>query len=54
MLEKLFKTPYIEDWSGRKIQIGVESVKAFGDVVDASEFGSFFRAKKGGEMRGLR
>lgn len=35
MLAKLFKTPYIEDWSGRKIQIGVESVKAFGDVVDA-------------------
>jgi hypothetical protein len=34
-LEKLFKTPYIEDWAGRKIEIGVESVKAFGDVVDA-------------------
>jgi len=34
-LEKLFKTPYIEEWSGKKIQIGVESVKAFGDVVDA-------------------
>lgn len=35
MLEKLFKSKYIEDWAGRKIQIGVESVKAFGDVVDA-------------------
>lgn len=34
-LEKLFKTPYVEDWSGRKVSIGVESVKAFGDVVDA-------------------
>jgi hypothetical protein len=34
-LEKLFKTPYPEDWGGRKIEIGVESVKAFGDVVDA-------------------
>jgi hypothetical protein len=34
-LEKLFKTPYVEDWANRKITIGVESVKAFGDVVDA-------------------
>lgn len=34
-LEKLFKTPYIEDWAGRRISVGVESVKAFGDVVDA-------------------
>ncbi|MHC1696427.1 MAG: hypothetical protein AB9835_14410 [Eubacteriales bacterium] len=34
-LEKLFHTKYIEDWAGRKIQIGVEQVKAFGDVVDA-------------------
>jgi len=35
MLEKLFKTPYVEDWANRRITIGVESVKAFGDVVDA-------------------
>lgn len=34
-MEKLFKTPYIENWAGRKIQIGVESVRAFGEVVDA-------------------
>ena len=34
-IQKLFRTPYIEEWAGRKIQIGVESVKAFGDVVDA-------------------
>ena len=34
-LEKLFKSKYIEDWSDKKIQIGVEKVKAFGDVVDA-------------------
>jgi len=34
-LEKLFHTPYVEDWSNRKIKIGVDSVKAFGDVVDA-------------------
>lgn len=35
MLEKLYKSKYIEDWSGKKIQIGVEKIKAFGDVVDA-------------------
>lgn len=34
-IEKLYKTPYIEDWAGRKIQIYSASVKAFGDVVDA-------------------
>ena len=34
-LEKLFKTPYVEDWSTRRITIGVERIKAFGDVVDA-------------------
>jgi hypothetical protein len=34
-LEKLFKTPYIEQWANRRVTIGVESVKAFGDVVDA-------------------
>lgn len=35
MLEKLTKSKYIEDWADRKIQIGVEKVRAFGDVVDA-------------------
>ena len=35
MIEKLLKTPYIEEWSGKKIQIGVEKVKAFGEIVDA-------------------
>lgn len=35
MIQKLLKTPYIEDWSGHKVQIGIEKVKAFGEVVDA-------------------
>lgn len=35
MIAKLLNTPYIEDWSGHKVQIGSERVKAFGDVVDA-------------------
>ncbi len=34
-ITKLYKTPYIEEWAGKKIQIGVEKVKAFGDVVEA-------------------
>ncbi|MCH5202742.1 MAG: hypothetical protein J1F17_06000 [Oscillospiraceae bacterium] len=34
-ITKLFKTPYIENWTGKQIQIGVEKIKAFGDVVDA-------------------
>lgn len=35
MIAKLYKTNFIEDWVGKKIQIGVEQVKAFGDIVDA-------------------
>jgi len=35
MIAKLYKTPYIEQWAGKQIQIGTEKVKAFGDVVDA-------------------
>lgn len=35
MIAKVLGSPYIEDWSGKKIQLGSERVKAFGDVVDA-------------------
>ena len=41
MISKLLKSPYIEDWSGHKIQIGVEKVKAFGDVVEALRVRNF-------------
>lgn len=34
-IQKLLNTPYIEKWAGHKIQIGIEKVKAFGDVVEA-------------------
>ncbi len=35
-ITKILKTPYIEEWAGRKIQLYVQTgVKAFGDVVDA-------------------
>lgn len=33
-ITKLYKTPYIEEWAGKKIQIGIEKVKAFGDIVE--------------------
>lgn len=35
MINKLYKTPYIEEWQGRAIQLYVAQVKAFGEVVDA-------------------
>lgn len=35
MITKLYKTPFIEEWTGKKIQVGIEKVKAFGDIVDA-------------------
>ena len=34
-LEKATGTPFIEKWVGHRIKIGVEKVKAFGDVFDA-------------------
>ena len=36
IIEKLYKTPYLEEWKGKKVTIYVESnIKAFGDLVDA-------------------
>jgi hypothetical protein len=47
MITKLLKTPYIERWAGRKIQIYVENgVKAFGDVVDALRIRPFLPVEK--------
>lgn len=34
-IQKLYKTPYIEEWQGRKIQLYIEKVRAFGEIVDA-------------------
>ena len=34
-IEKLMKTPMIEEWHGKRITIGSEKVKAFGEIVDA-------------------
>lgn len=34
-ISKLLKTPYIEQWAGHRIQIGMEKVRAFGEIVEA-------------------
>jgi hypothetical protein len=34
-IQKLYKTPFIEEWDGRKIQIFVDVVSAFGEKVEA-------------------
>lgn len=34
-LTKVFGTPYIEQWKGKRIIIFADKVKAFGDLVDA-------------------
>lgn len=35
VITKVADTPYIEEWVGKRIVMGVEKVRAFGDVVDA-------------------
>ena len=46
-ITKLLKTPYIEQWSGRKIQLFVEcGIKAFGDIVDAIRVRPFLPVEK--------
>ncbi len=34
-IQKLYDTPYIEEWADRKIELYSEKVKAFGEVVEA-------------------
>ncbi len=34
-MTKIFGTPYIEDWAGKKMTLYVAKVKAFGETVDA-------------------
>jgi hypothetical protein len=46
-ITKLLKTPYIEEWRGRKIQLYVQNgIKAFGDVVDAIRVRDFLPVAK--------
>lgn len=34
-IQKIYKTPLIEEWASKKIQLFVDKVKAFGEVVEA-------------------
>lgn len=34
-IAKMFGTPYVEQWTGRKIQVYATEVQAFGDTVEA-------------------
>ena len=46
-ITKLLKTPYIEQWAGKKIQIYIEyGIKAFGDIVDALRIRPFLPVEK--------
>ena len=45
-IAKLLKTPYIEQWVGKKIQVYVEKVKAFGEVWDALRIRPFLPVEK--------
>lgn len=35
MITKIHNTPFIENWHGKKIQVGIEKVKAFGEITEA-------------------
>lgn len=45
-IANLLKTPYIEQWTGKKIQIYTEKVKAFGQVWDALRIRPFLPVDK--------
>lgn len=45
-IAKLFKTPYIEEWAGRKIQVYTEKVKAFGEIWDALRIRPYLPVEK--------
>lgn len=46
MLEKLFKSSYIEDWEGKTIRIGTEKVRAFGEWHNALRIRNFIPKPK--------
>jgi len=46
MIATLLKSDYVEDWIGKKIQIGSEKVRAFGTVTDALRVRSFLPSQE--------
>lgn len=41
MIQSVHGTPYIEEWKGKKIVLGSESVNAFGETTDALRIRSY-------------
>jgi hypothetical protein len=53
-IEKIYGTPYIEEWSGKKIQLYVASVDAFGDTTDALRVRDFVPLDKEDNTEALK
>lgn len=45
MITKIHKTPYIEEWRGRQIQLYADKVRAFGEIVEALRVRNFVPKK---------
>jgi len=41
-IAKVMQSPFIEDWTGKQIQVYADKVKAFGDVVEALRVRPFY------------
>jgi len=51
IIEKLYGTPYIEDWKGKQITIFVQDgIEAFGELVDALRIKQIIPVKKKPEL----
>lgn len=48
-IEKIYRTPYVEEWGGKKIQLYAEKIKAFGELVEALRIRPFQPAEKNEE-----
>lgn len=40
-IERIYKSPYIEEWPGLRVQIGIDTVSAFGESVEALRIRTF-------------
>lgn len=45
-IQKIYNTPYIEEWSGRKVQLYAKKIKAFGEIVEALRVRDFIPKDK--------
>ncbi|NRB54333.1 MAG: hypothetical protein HRU41_42190 [Saprospiraceae bacterium] len=52
IIQKIHKSPYIEDWVGKKIQIYAKSgIRAFGEITDGLRVREFVPKDDGGKRR---